>query len=61
MMTVNELIQRMSPTALAETIVSLEADRPSMVIAEIDHTLRTVLKCNVGDEVAEDMIEAARN
>ena len=61
LLTTNELIARMTPTALAETIASLEqygnhdaAERETVAV------LRETLVVNVGDVEAAELIVAAR-
>ena len=56
-----DLIARMTPTALAETIASLEqyGSGDAETVATIA-SLRNALECNVGDEEAAELITAAR-
>ena len=65
LLSTRSLISRMSPTALAETIASIERcefDSGYLDLAERDtiECLRRVLANNVGDDEAAKLIDAAR-
>ena len=61
LLTTNDLITRMTPTALAETIVSIEqAENLDAVEQRTVDLLLEVLAANVGDDEADEMIAAAR-
>jgi hypothetical protein len=61
LLTTNDLIGRMTPTALAETIVSIEqfGNLDAAEQATVD-LLIEVLAANVGPDEADEMIAAAR-
>ena len=61
MLTTKDLIARMTPTALAETIASLEqfGNLDGAELATVD-LLRETLAANVGYEEAVVLIDAAR-
>ena len=61
LLTTRDLIARMTPTALAETIASIEQaenlDRAEQGTVDL---LTEVLACNIGDDEADELIAAAR-
>jgi hypothetical protein len=61
LLTTKDLIDRMTPTALAETIASIEQaenlDRAEQGTVDL---LTEVLAANVGDDEADELIAAAR-
>jgi hypothetical protein len=61
LLTTKDLIERMTPTALAETIASIEGfgNLDAYEQGTVD-LLSEVLAANVGDEEADEMIAAAR-
>ena len=60
MLSTRELIARLTPTALAEVIVSLDQFGPlDLATKETLVVLRDVLVANVGEEEAEELFVAA--
>jgi len=60
LLSTRSLIARMSPTALAETIASLEQCELDSAERDTIECMRRVLANNVGDVEAAKLIEAAR-
>jgi len=65
LLSARRLIARMSPTALAETIASIEQCESVSGYLDLDERdtiacMRKVLASSVGDDEAESMIDAAR-
>jgi len=60
LLSTRSLIARMTPTALAETIASLEQCNLDLAERDTIACMRKVLANNVGDEEAAKLIDAAR-
>jgi hypothetical protein len=60
LLTTAQLIARMTPTALAEVIASIQqSDDIDATERQTVHVMRTVLACSVGDAEAAKLIAAA--